>query len=288
MKKTIIFAILIMSPVLQAYAQRTVTDYITYSYVMSDTETIQSAEIAAVKQAQLQMIADHFGTIVSSSTTITASNIDGKSSIQDFTFGETEVKGEWVRTIGTPLIERECVNNQFIIKVTIKGEIREIVTNPVNFSFKILKNGSDDRFESTEFRHGDYLCLSFQTPEDGYLAVYIADDETAQCLYPYPGLSASAMQVKADRKYVLFSKEESGDLDPNMVRRMPLGCKKPVEHNRIYVIFSTNRFSKPIDYDGGEKPRHLSFTDFHSWLSSIRRRDTRMSVCPVDITITKH
>lgn len=288
MKRTVTLAIIILSIVLPASAQRTVTDRVTYTYVMSDTETVRDAEIAAVKQAQLQMIADHFGTLVNSATTITMSNVNGQSDVRNFTFGETEVKGEWLRTIGTPQIERQCIDNHFLIKVTIRGEIREIVSNPVNFRFKILRNGSDDRFESTNFKHGDYLCLSFQTPEDGYLTVYLTDGETVQCLYPYPGLPASAMNVRADRKYVLFSKEESGDLDPNLVRRMPLGCTRQTEHNRIYVIFSTNKFSKAVDYDGGEMPRHLSFTDFHSWLSSVRKRDTGMVVSPVDIIISKN
>lgn len=288
MKKTVIIITALFSFVFPSPAQRVVTDNVTYTYWMSDDETVKTAEITAIKQAQLQMIADHFGTIVNSTTTITMSNVNGQSDVRNFTFGETEVKGEWLRTIGTPLIERQCIDNHFLIKVTIRGEIREIVSNPVNFRFKILRNGSDDRFESTNFKHGDYLCLSFQTPEDGYLTVYLTDGETVQCLYPYPGLPASAMNVRADRKYVLFSKEESGDLDPNLVRRMPLGCTRQTEHNRIYVIFSTNKFSKAVDYDGGEMPRHLSFKDFHSWLSSVRKRDTGMVVSPVDIIISKN
>lgn len=272
-----------LTSILNASAQRTVTDSISYTYVMSDHETIREAEIAAVKQAQLKMIADNFGTTVGSTTTITMSN----GNIQDFTFGETEVNGEWIRTIGTPTIKRLCVDNHFLIKVALKGEIRETVSNPVNYQFKVLRNGSDDRFESASFRQGDYLCLSFRTPEEGYLAVYLTDGETVQCLYPYSGLPSSSMRMKADTDYVLFSKEKSGGLDPNRVRMMRLGCRAEEEHNRIYVIFSTKQFSKAVDYENGELPRQLSFRDFHSWLSGIRRRDVRMTVSPVDIVISK-
>ncbi len=281
-----IFAInvLLFVTSLVASAQRTVTDSITYTYVMSDHETISEAEISAVKQAQLKMIADNFGTTVGSTTTITMSN----GNIQDFTFGETEVNGEWIRTIGTPTIKRLCVDNHFLIKVTLKGEIRETISNPVNYQFKVLKNGCDDRYESVSFRQGDYLCLSFRTPEEGYLAVYLTDGETVQCLYPYLGLPSSTMRMKPDTDYVLFSKEKSGDLDPNRVRMMRLGCRAEEEHNRIYIIFSTNQFSKAVDYDNGDLPRQLSFKDFHSWLSGVRRRDVRMTVSPVDIVISKN
>lgn len=271
-----------------ACAQRSVTDCILYTYVIPDNETIREAELVAVKQAQLQMIADHFGTLVGSSSTITMSNVNGKNDMREFTFGETEVNGEWLRTIGTPLVERQCVDNHFLITVTIKGEIREIVSNPVNYQFKILRNGLDDRFEDTSFRHGDYMYMSFRTPEDGYLAVYITDGETVQTLFPYSGLSSSAMKIKADNDYVLFSKERSGELDPNRVRRMQLGCRDAVEHDRLYIVFSPNRFSKAVDDDNGELPRQLSFRDFLSWLSGVRMRDVRMNVSPVDIVITKN
>lgn len=284
MKKITTIVLLLLTSILNVSAQRTVTDSITYTYVMSDHETIREAEIAAVKQTQLKMIADNFGTTVGSTTTITMSN----GNIQDYTFGETEVNGEWIRTIGTPVIERLCVDDHFIIKVTLKGEIRETVSNPVNYQFKVLRNGCDDRFESASFRQGDYLCLSFRTPEEGYLAVYLTDGETVQCLYPYSGLPSSSMRMKADTDYVLFSKEKSGNLDPNRVRTMRLGCKAEEEHNRIYIIFSTNQFSKAVDYENGDLPRQLSFRDFHSWLSGVRRRDVRMTVSPVDIVISKN
>lgn len=268
-------------------AQKAVIDQITYTYVMSDVETVRDAKVEALRQAQIRLIADNFGTTVNSATTITFSSENGNDSVRDFTIGETEVKGEWIRTIGTPMFQKSCVDDHFIITVTVKGEMREIVSNAVNCRIKVLRNGTDDRYESTTFRNRDYMYLSFQTPEDGYLAVYLTDGETVQCLFPYSGLPASAMNVLADRKYILFSKEESGDLDPARVRSMQLGCSGPVEHNRLYVIFSPNRFSKAVDQENGNMPRSLSYNDFLSWLTSVRKKDTRMSVSPFDITISK-
>lgn len=276
---------LLLMTVFPLSAQKTVIGQITYTYVMSDVETVRDAKVEALRQAQIQLIADHFGTTVNSSTTITMSSEN--SSVRDFTIGETEVKGEWLRTIGAPVFQKACVDDHFIIRVTVKGEMREIVSNAVNCKVKVLRNGTDDRFESTTFKHRDYMYLSFQTPEDGCLAVYLTDGETVQCLFPYTGLPASAMNVKADRKYVLFSKEESGDLDPNQVKRMQLGCSGQMEHNRIYVIFSPNRFSRAVDQGNGDSPRSLSYNDFLCWLASVRKTDARMSVTPIDITISK-
>lgn len=287
MKRLFLILQLMLIAIYPLSAQKAVIDQITYTYVMSDVETVRDAKVEALRQAQIRLIADNFGTTVNSATTITFSSENGNDSVRDFTIGETEVKGEWIRTIGTPMFQKSCVDDHFIITVTVKGEMREIVSNAVNCRIKVLRNGTDDRYESTTFRNRDYMYLSFQTPEDGYLAVYLTDGETVQCLFPYSGLPASAMNVLADRKYILFSKEESGDLDPVRVRRMQLGCSGPVEHNRLYVIFSPNKFSKAVDLENGNMPRSLSYNDFLSWLTSVRKKDTRMSVSTFDITISK-
>ena len=61
MKKSI-YSIIILLLCLaggDAYAQRIVSDRYTYRYVMSETESFQQAQVNAVRQAQLGMIADH-------------------------------------------------------------------------------------------------------------------------------------------------------------------------------------------------------------------------------------
>lgn len=64
MKKITAIISLCFVTILVASAQRTVTGNVTYTYVMSDNETVREAEISAVRQAQLKMIADNFGTTV--------------------------------------------------------------------------------------------------------------------------------------------------------------------------------------------------------------------------------
>ena len=87
-------------------AQRIVSGRYTYRYVLSDSETVKQAEVNAVKQAQLGMIADHFGTLVSSTTAIT---ITETSSF--ITYGDTEVKGEWLEDTAAPVIIKSVIND---------------------------------------------------------------------------------------------------------------------------------------------------------------------------------
>lgn len=286
MKKYAIFILLLMS--IECYGQRTVTDKISYMYVMSDSETVRQAEATAIKHAQLQMIADNFGTIIGSTTTLLISNSERNASdVRSHVFGETEVKGEWIKTIGTPLIEYAVVNNHFVIKVSIEGVIREIVSTPIDFHCKILRNGVEDSCESLSFKYGDYMYMLFQTPVNGCLAVYMTDGEIVQSLFPYSGLPASYMNIQSDKKYIFFSKEKSGEIDPNRVQRMQLGCKLDVEQNRIYIVFSPNSFIKAVDRANGNLPRQLSFEEFHSWLAKIRQIDRQMNVRSFDITISR-
>lgn len=267
-----------------SFAQKIVTDKITYTYIIPSDESIDEAEISALKHAQYQMIADHFGTVVGASTSLYISD----SSVRSTTYGETDVKGEWIETIGTPQFRKIVADDEFVIEVTVSGKIREIISNPTDFSCMLLKSPSDG-YETLSFRSGEYMYMSFQTPVDGYLAVYITDGESVQCLYPYMGLSSDYMMVGADVRHILFSRRHPGSLDPLKVKQVPLTCGfKDVEHDRVYVIFSPNRFTKAIDSnEGNQSYRMLDYESFHSWLSKIRRYDKDMNIRPIDITISK-
>lgn len=272
-----------------AYAQQTRSAKGTETYVIPRNMTIEQAEAEAVKQAKLRIIADNFGTVVGSASTMTFSNRDGKSTSSSFTFGDTEVKGEWIETTDGPHIVKRVVNDEFILDVTIAGKIREIISAPIQFQAKVLRNGTTDNCESDIFKHKDYMYMSFQSPESGYVTIYITDGQNVQCLFPYNGLPAEYMKIEADKRYVFFSKEESGELDPRRVSQCMMGCKDDNEHNRIYMIFSPNKYSKAVDYASGgiEMPRMLSYEEFHEWFSKMKRIDKELTCRTFDITISK-
>lgn len=287
MNRTLIILTL-LSLSFNLYAQRVITARGTEMYVIPKNMTLEHAERLAVEQAKLKVIADNFGTIVGASTALTISDGNGMSSIESFTFGETEVKGEWLETIGQPLIERKVVNNDFVIAVTIAGKIREIISAPIEFKAKILRNGVEDNCESNDFKERDKMYVSFQSAEEGHLSIYMTDGKIVQCLYPYRGLSSDYMKVEADKRYVFFSKKNSGELDPMRVMECQLACEADNEYNRIYVIFSPNKYSKPIDQSASNSMiRTLTYNDFHAWLSKQKRLDTKLHCKPFDIVIKK-
>lgn len=285
--KVIAIILFIFCSAYNVYAQQVHTAKGSISYVIPKNMTLEQAEIFAVQEAKAKIIAENFGTLVGSTTSMAIS--DSESSITSFIFADLDEKGEWLETIDGPYITRRVHNNEFILDVTISGKIREIVSAPIQFQAKVLRNGVTDNCESSEFKNRDYMYMSFMSPTDGYVAVYITDGKDVQCLFPYNGLPAEYMKVVADKRYVFFSKENSGEIDPARVSRCQMGCQQDNEPNRIYLIFSPQKYTKAVDYSAPERnmPRTLSYKDFHSWLSKNKRLDKEFTCKHFDINIRK-
>lgn len=293
MKKVLLlFTILIP---LMSSAQKMLTASGEYTYYAPLNITVEQAKATAVERAKTKIIADHFGTVVGVNNSTTVSNINGESSVSFLSLGDSEVKGEWIETIGEPKISVTYEQNMQVVHVWIKGTIREIKYAKVPFEMSVLKNGIEDRFESDEFRDGDQLYISFQTPVDGYVAVYLYDLSGVNRLLPLKHQSDGSQFVAQGERVVFFEHKRS-QYNPELGRNVEslyseytLYCGDDNELNRIYVIFSPNKFSRPIDDTtiGNDIPAMLSFEAFQSWLAKSRKQDIDMCLKIKDIIIRK-
>ena len=287
-KKVLILLLLLLPVTLRAQKVLKVTGE--YVYYAPSSVTLDQAKQIALDRAKVQLIADEFGTIVGSTNITRIENTNGSSDIQMLTLGESEVKGEWLETIGNPIYEIGYENDMLFVKVSISGRIREVVSATIDVKAKLLRNGTEDKFEGYEFRTGDDMFLSFRSPADGYLTVYLYDGEdTVFCLLPYQNQLVGQIPISANRQYLFFSCEKHQDIPVNLVDEYVLTTSKDIELNRMYVIFSPNHFSKAVDQFGGtvETPRMLSWGEFQKWMSKCRRQDTQMIVNVKDIVIRK-
>ena len=144
-----------------------------YTYVVPETVDLEKAKSIALERIKIQLIAEEFGTTVSQSNSTFVKNENGKSNIDFMSIGGSEVKGEWIETIGNPIFKTEVHGEQLTVKVWIKGKIREIVSSHIDFASHILRNGTEDKFEDDTFYSGDDLFLSFMSPLAGYMTVYL-------------------------------------------------------------------------------------------------------------------
>lgn len=205
MNKFILFIILISS-FLMGYSQRIAKVSATYTYYASETISIEEAKRIALDRAKIQAIADEFGTIVSQSTSIVITNKNGESDSQFFALGGSDVKGEWIETIGNPEYQLKFENHFLVVTCSVKGKAREINQNQIDIIAKPLRNGTTLKYESTDFRNGDDLFLYFNSPIDGFLSVYLLD-EMAQIVYgilPYKSEPAPSMPIQSEQGICIF------------------------------------------------------------------------------------
>lgn len=263
-----------------AVAQKTERVAATYTYYAPEHVSIEEARRVALQRAQLQAIADAFGTIVTQSNATRVRNENGKSDVSLLSLGASEVRGEWLRTDGEPEYDIAYEDGMLAVTVRVKGVIREIVNAAVDFQAKVLRNGTEDRFEGEEFRNGDDLYLSFRSPVDGFLTVYLLDAEgTAYCLLPYRNDTGGRVAIEGNRHYVFFSLDDVPAEERSIVDEYTMTCSRDGELNQIYVIFSPQLFTKAVDYAGeGLQPRELPYEEFQEWLFKCRKQDPEMRV----------
>lgn len=251
-----------------------------YTYYAQENITLEEAKRTALDRAKISAIADAFGTLVTQNNSTIVSNQNGHSDSRFFSLGGSEVRGEWIETTSEPKYDIRYDGNMLVVSVTVVGRIREIVSAGIDVIAKILRNGTDERFESSEFCNGDDMYLYFKSPVDGYLTVYLLDEEMQEvyCLLPYRASGDGAYRIKHDYPYILFSvKNELAH--PSMVDEYTMTCSREVEFNDIYILFSPNQFSKANtnEIDAGVMPRRLEYEDFYKWLTKIKRANPHVA-----------
>ena len=244
----------------------------TYTYFVPENVSMEQARNTAIERARLEALAKEFGTSVSQINTVSISSHNEESQTGFRSIGRTEVKGEWLSDIEEPKIEISYQDNQLIITASVYGKARRRGNADFDLLVKTLRNG----IESETFKNNDRFSIGFKSPVNGYLSVYLLDDEagTAYCLVPYENGNGKAREIKGNTDYRLLCTEDP--LYPYDEETI-LTCKGDMEHNRLVIIFSENGFIMPITETGEYVPQ-LSSDDFSEWLYRNRMRDPDLQI----------
>lgn len=275
------------------YAQKVKVVSGEYIYYPSESESMLSARQTALYRAQMQILADTYGTVMNMTSATVVRNSAESSSADTFSLGESSVKGEWLETVGEPVYETIVGSDGMLaIKVTVTGKVREIRQARTDIAAKVLRNGLEDKYEDTDFMSGDDMYLSFSAPADGFLSVYLYDGaEDVYCLLPYRFSKDGITMTEAGKRYVFFSSEKTYGTDTSdIVDEYVLTCSGDMELNRMYVIWSVSPFIKANDSGTSDAlPRSLSYASFQKWLSQLKMHDDRLVVKTIDMQIrNKH
>ncbi len=261
-----------------ANAQKTIKVDKKYTYYAPANVTLEQAKQTAIERAKTEAIADEFGTLFQQIGVTNIKNMNGKSDVSFHSLGSSDVRGEWVRTIEKPIFHVDYAEEQLIVTVEIKGEIRELEYLKPQFISKLLRNGTKDHFEAEEFKEGDYLYFAFTSPMKGYLSLFVKDD-SIRCLLPYVGEENGTLKIKANKRHLFFT--EYGE-------KLQMFCPGATEVNAVYVLFSPNPIVRPLseNLDNGGMS---VFTDeeYNKWLAKVRSHDKDLQMEIKYITISK-
>lgn len=294
MKQKILILFLLLLPAL-AGAQKTEELKHEYTYVANGDESPNQARERAANQAVVEALRQRYGTAVSGATASSLVEKNGIANSRFVSFSNTgELMGESLGYLdGYPKYDpiQWLDDGNFSIRVRVAFKARPL-SNQTSIETHLLRNSTDLRFESEEYKAGDILVMKFSAPVSGYLAVYLSDGEEYNCLLPYAGDQQGFFPVRAHQEYTLFTRKTySKGEDPNVIDEYELTTGGDhADINQIVCIFSPNKFIRPKDKekkknDGAMYPRILTFEEFQKWLMAARVRDKEMTVETKYITI---
>ena len=276
---------------LPVFAQKEKTVEGEFVYHVPETQSLADAKKHTLNMAKFNALASEFGTIISQTNLTHIQNSNSQTVTQFNSFGSSDVKGEWIETIGKVEYKVKYEDESLIVSCKVKGKAREIETSQIDFQAKVLRNGTDDRNEDDRFAVGDNFFLSFKTPIKGFVAIYLVEEsKSVQCLLPYQKQQDGIYQVEANYRYVFFSQKDEKKQKKVDEMFFPEGS---LTNYQVYVIFSPNQFVKAVDSASNKVlsdrktiyPRELSFNDFHKWLAKCRRRDKEMCLQKILLTV---
>lgn len=303
MKKHLILIFLFfVTFTLSAYAADKVKVTCDTIYRAALTEAPAESRYKAIEFAKLAALESAFGTVIrSQDLIITTDNGQHAMGLGDFV-----VNGVWLKDIREPevyLIEQRPT--ELIYSVSVSGWARHIRSDQIEVDYRLLYNGCDKNrnvVRDNTFYSGDEMFLYFNAPVNGWLAVYLGDDDderTMQCLLPYDGQDIGAYPILANHEYIFFSKDYAESSSVDYAAGLVMEARKNTDFNVLYVIFSTENFAGTASVENKTReyttltsngivnlmPRETYFKSFQNWLGNKYLSDPHMQVIKTLIAI---
>lgn len=290
MERRILLLLVCLLMSIGSYAQRQKTVKGEYRYAVPGYMSRDEARINAIEQAKIEALANEFGYNISQNNITLMEEENNRSRNSFYSLGQCDVKGEWLKTEEEE-VDEDIVDGQHWMTARVKGIAREIMFAKVNFETRLLRNGKSDEFEAEDFRDGDRFYVSFRSPANGYLTVYLLDaDRNA---YPIvPEKDAELFSVSRGERYVFVDNDRED---------LILTTDRPQELNQVYIIFSPNKFYPESVEAAEEDPRlkvyhtaeygnvyrlpYVPYKRFQKWISKLRMKDPEVQVVTKFITI---
>jgi hypothetical protein len=304
MKRLLIIVIILAIGSSGAYCQKIFSARGTAKVKLDDHLSRDETMEIAREYARHMAIENLFGTSISKDAFVDIEN--GESSV--VIKGGSELKGEWLKTNKESFTEEtrkvknsdgKGWNTEIWIVCNTEGKVREIVTPKVDLQFMAL-NCPDQSCETSNFENGDPFYLYFRSPVNGYLSIYLVDQEQAFRILPYSEMPSKYLHnvpVEADEEYLFFDAHIGIDYFENFPYyysdELILETEEEQTFYQLYLIFSPKPFSKPIleeevvMADNYIMPKYLPRKQFEIWVQDSRIFDTDFYFQTLNLRVRK-
>lgn len=247
----------------------------------------------ALKEAKLKALADTFGTVVQQGVQTTVGS--GAQGVKSESVIDTQVKGEWVKTISEELewiLRKEPVGKKqeqvLYLKAYVKGKARALETSHVDIIAKTLNCDDDIECETTFFKNEEPVYLYLRSAKKGYVNIFLNEDDEVYRLLPYQTMEQEAIKIQADKDYFLLSASantlegvEAMDVDEYYLENGHLAQK----FYQIYVVFSEKEFDKPHLDTSQEGVKFIRKKKFQKWLLKNKRFNPYFQESMIPVTV---
>ncbi len=241
----------------------------TYRYVYEAHVSHAEARVLGVEYAIQCAIAEKLGTTITSESRLEMTNSnEWFAHVSRF-----HVKGKFLRHIKEPQISDPIyADNLSSIEISVSFYAQPLEYAPTAFKARVLRNGTEPRFEDDTFRAGDKFYMQFRSPKAGFLAIFFETTDNVICMLPYIGEEDEPFWVKKGEDYTLFEVENN---------TYHMSCDEKDEINFVHIVFS------PKSFIHNDLEREMSLRDFSDWLDSRRAYDEQLEVETRMIKVSK-
>lgn len=268
-------------------AQKRTVDSGWQSFAFPEGRTLVQAKQWVIEQAKIKAMANAFGTRVSSETILSTSDFNGQV---DEVFSEMnvlQVRGEWNETTSLEGPNPKVEDGEIWWSVRIQGKASPWKETSVPLELNL--RGDVLATKPIEFlEDGDRLRARFQSPVDGHVMFFFAEDEEVFALSTQN--SDFSEEVRGQQVYSLFSSEsewlEAGAESHGLDRLARYAWKFNVtgdgvkESQAMLIgVFASHVFSPPnMNWDETSGIWSMKEERFEQWIKQNTSRSDRFQV----------
>jgi hypothetical protein len=288
----------------RGFTQKVKVAIVTETMRVESNISLDACKKKLLESARINAVIQAFGEVIMQGNSMYVRNVqDGTEAKSQTVFNQisdTYVNGEWLEDVDEPVFKKIVKNNEDWLEIKLKCKVRELPKNKIDFEVKTL-SCPEIKCKTDMFNDGQDFFVSFKSPVDGYLSIYleVPNEQMSYRIFPYKKQNAATcVKVNGDEEYILFSDKLnkfsfiSNSLIDNLM--LSLADGKSAEQNALVVIFSPSEIlDKPILEDKSENsnenqlqiPMSISIKEFEEWVLRTKRKDENISTLKTFISI---